>query len=258
MLFPELDPAGKIQTVANEGFRNIEFWSWRDKNLESVAEACEKTGTRVVNFSGQRKGDLIASAAHGELIADLEGTIPVARNLDCPYLMILSNELGDGGRVVNRHEELSPEEKHGNAVAGLRSSVSALPANVRLVLEVLNTRLDHPGYYLDSMQAASALVTEVDHPQLSILCDLYHMGMMGHDLPPLIERYADRIGYIHIADVPGRHEPGTGAVNWEDVFAALRASGYDGYIGFEYSPAADSTASLRSIRSLWERVVGSF
>jgi hydroxypyruvate isomerase len=123
----------------------------------------------------------------------------------------------------------------------------------RLVLETLNTKLDHPGYAVSSLATAARVVEAVGDPRFGILADLYHLGMMGEDLVPLVRRYGGMIGYIHVADVPGRHEPGTGKVDWVAVLEALRDSGYDGYAGFEFSPAGSSDAALEAIRALWDR-----
>ena len=120
------------------------------------------------------------------------------------------------------------------------------------MLEPLNTRIDHPGYFLQDMATAVALVKEIAHPRLKVLCDLYHLAVMGEDLEGIIDRHVDSIGHFHVADVPGRHEPGTGTLDWPALLRRIRERGYDGTIGFEYAPLADSAASLDSIRKLWD------
>ncbi len=256
MLFPGLAPEEKVDRVAAAGFEAVEFWGWRDKNLPALREACARSGVRVLNFSGHRRGSLIASATHQLLLADLAEAAAAAGALGCSYLMLLSNELGEGGRVMNSHPEIPAEEKRRNLRSGLERALEAAPAKVTLLLEPLNTRIDHEGNYLSDTAMAASLVREIGHPRLKVLCDLYHMGVMGEDLAATIERHMDAIGYFHVADFPGRHEPGTGSGGWAKLLRRIAAAGYQGVVGFEYAPAADSAESLRRIRRLWEEAVG--
>ena len=102
------------------------------------------------------------------------------------------------------------------------------------------------------METASSLVRDVGNPRLKILCDLYHLGVMGSDLEHVITTYLADIGYFHIADVPGRHEPGTGSVDWLALLRLIQKNGYEGYVGFEYFPLHDSDESLHAIQRLWQ------
>ena len=255
MLFPELSVIDRVDRIAAAGFSAIEFWGWRDKDLAALKAACDRAGVRVANFSGHRKGSLVARETHDIFREDLRDAVISAKGLGCSTLMLLSNELGEGGRVVDSYEGISPERKYASLREGLRSALDAAPDGFTLVLEPLNTRIDHPGYFLQDMATAVALVKEIAHPGLKVLCDLYHLAVMGEDLEGIIDRHADSIGHYHVADVPGRHEPGTGTLDWLALLRRIRDSGYDGTIGFEYAPLGDSAASLDSIRKLWERAM---
>jgi hydroxypyruvate isomerase len=254
MLFPNLPPHEKIARIASAGFRAVEFWGWRDKDIAALREACSRHGVRVANFSGHRRGDLVAPVTWGAFFDDLEDAVQTAAILDCSTLMVLTNELGEGGRVVNSYPGMSREEKRRNLVDGLKQAVERVPQELTLVLEPLNTRIDHSGYYLADMETAVSIVKEVDDPRLKILCDLYHLGTMDEDLEAIVEQHSRRIGYYHVADFPGRHEPGTGSADWRSLLRKIADSGYSGAIGFEYSPEHDSGQSLRTIRTLWEEL----
>ena len=99
-------------------------------------------------------------------------------------------------------------------VKALRDILAITPADFTLMLEPLNTRVDHPGYWLTDIPTAAGIVEEIGDSRLKILCDLYHMGVMGHDLNEIIDRFLPLIGYFHAADFPGRHQPGTGSADW--------------------------------------------
>jgi len=208
----------------------------------------------VANFSGQRQGSLIASDTHQKVLADLKDAIKAANKLNCPYLMLLTDELGEGGIVKQNFSEISPQEKYYNIISILEKAIQLTPDSITLVLEILNTKIDHPGYYLDNMETAVEIVKEINHPRLKILADLYHLGVMDHNIKQIINQYLPEIGYFHIADIPGRHEPGTGSVNWYSILKLIKDKGYKGFIGFEYCPINDSDKSLIKIKNLWSSV----
>jgi hydroxypyruvate isomerase len=255
MIYPGSDPAYKIRKIAEAGFRYVEFWGWRDKDIVSIISACSENEIRVVNFSGHRKGSLVAKETHERFLTDLKQAVSVADQINCSILMLLTNELGEGGVVEQPYNHIPQDEKHNNVRIGLEKALTVTPAKITLVLEPLNTRVDHPGYYLEDMETAVSLIRAINHPRLKILCDLYHLGVMGADLTTLITKYIDDIGYIHVADFPGRHEPGTGSANWPAILRLVKMKGYKGYVGFEYSPLNDSEESLKTIRTLWDKVM---
>jgi hydroxypyruvate isomerase len=123
-------------------------------------------------------------------------------------------------------------------------------AGVTLVLEPLNIHVDHPGYFLNTSKTGIQLVREVASPNIRLLYDIYHMQVMEGNLIDTLTKNLDVIGHIHVADVPGRHEPGTGEINYGNVFAALRQAGYMGYIGMEFAPTGDSNKAAAEALAL--------
>jgi hydroxypyruvate isomerase len=252
MIYTDRPYAERIGKVAEAGFRYIEFWDWRNKDLPGLKAACASTGVQVANFSGQRAGDLIAAETHPLVLRDYRDALAAARALGTRALMVLTNELGDGGAVKHTYAERADGRKEEDLRAGLRMLLENTPEDMTLLLEPLNTVLDHAGYHLCDMGRAVGLLAPLEDSRLKVLCDLYHQGMMGDDLTDIIRKLAPHIGYFHVADFPGRHEPGTGSADWIRILRAIRETGYNGFVGFEYSPAGDSTESLRRIRQLWE------
>jgi len=255
MLYPGLSAAEKIENIARIGFSKIEFWGWRDKDIPAIFKACRENEVTVVNFSGHRRGSLVAAETHDIFLADLKEAVEAANTLNCSILMVLCNELDEEGRVLNSYSDIPEDKKYLNLKSGLEKALAAAPEEITLVLEPLNTRIDHPGYFLDDMETAVSLIREINNPRLKILCDLYHLGVMGLDLKSLLTYYIEDIGYIHIADFPGRHEPGTGSADWATLLTIIKNCGYRGFVGFEYSPLNDSYESLRKISSRWQRIV---
>jgi hydroxypyruvate isomerase len=133
-LYSGLETEEKIARVAAAGFRHVEFWSWRDKNIPAVREVCRKHGVRVVNFSCHRVGSLVAKETHSDLFADAQDAVTTARALDCQTLMLLTNALNPDGSVANEFAEISDEVKFKSTVAASRELISRVPEDITLVL----------------------------------------------------------------------------------------------------------------------------
>ena len=257
MFFPEKTPEEKLGLIANYGFRNAEFWGFKDKDLDGLAKAAAASGMKLVNFSGHRAGDLIDAATHSVVLAEFAESAAAARKIGVSLLMVLSNALGPAGEVLHPSCGLPEEKKYRSLVEGLAKVLERLPSGLTLVLEPLNTAVDHPGYYLTDLEKAVRVLRDVGSPRLKLLCDFYHQAVMGDDPEELVRKYAEHFGHVHIADYPGRHEPGTGKGRWKEVLRLLRDRGYSGYVGFECSPQGSSEAALESIRNLWREALGS-
>jgi hydroxypyruvate isomerase len=166
-------------------------------------------------------------------------------------LFLLTDELGDDRSVRYQYPQLSAEEKYENVLAGLKTIAPlAEKAGVTLVLEPLNIYVDHPGYYLHGSALGFDLIRAVDSPNIRLLYDIYHMQVMEGNLITSLTHNLDVIGHIHVADVPGRHQPGTGEINYANVFKALKEAGYEKYIGLEFAPTVASEQAAAEALSL--------
>ena len=120
MLFPDLNPTEKIRKIAGQGFQFVEFWGWRDKDIPALAAACGREAVKVVNFSGHRRGSLVAEQTHDLFLEELQAAVDTALILECGTLMLLSNELTETGAVADTYTEIPPELKYRNVQRGLR------------------------------------------------------------------------------------------------------------------------------------------
>ncbi len=127
-------------------------------------------------------------------------------------------------------------------------------AGVTLVLEPLNILVDHPGYFLTSSREGFEIVEQVGSPAVKLLYDIYHQQVTEGNLIATITSHIDLIGHFHAADVPGRHEPGTGEINYANVLAAIDEAGYEGFIGLEYAPTVATAESLQAVLSMREEI----
>lgn len=256
MLYPGLSAPEKIRRIAGEGFFNVEFWGHGDKDSGELLSVCAETGSHIVNFSANRRGSLVDASTHNAIVQEIRESINVAKKLGTRTLMVLSNELGDGGVVLDHFSGIPEKTKRANTVEGLKKIAAILPEDFCIALEPLNTVLDHVGNFLSGTAQADDILREVDDARIGLLCDFYHMALMGEEPAATARQWASKILHVHIADYPGRHEPGTGEGHWHKTLRALRDGGFNGYVGFEFSPAGDSDLALKAVGKLWAEAVG--
>lgn len=149
-------------------------------------------------------------------------------------------------------EDLSDEEGIENCVSGYKEIIGyAEQKKVNLCLEMLNSRVDeemkgHPGYQGDRIEYCMEIINRVGSPRMKLLFDIYHVQIMEGDLITHIKKYKEHIGHYHVAGNPGRHEPDeTQEINFRPIMAAIRNTGYEGFVGHEFMPAGDPLEGLR-------------
>jgi hydroxypyruvate isomerase len=136
------------------------------------------------------------------------------------------------------------EEVHRTLVANVRHAAEVLgAAGITLLVEAVNDK-DIPGFHLTRTAQVLALLDEVGHPNVQVQYDVYHAQRMEGELAATLERHLPRIAHVQVADTPGRHEPGTGEIHFDFLFAHLDAIGYTGHVGCEYKPATTTAAGL--------------
>lgn len=228
--------------AAEAGFAQVEFWTASDKDLPPLEAAIRDTGLTVTAFVSEPTGRLVDPQTHDAFLAGIERSCGLAQRLNARNLIVVAGDARAGvGRDLQR-EALT--------TALRRAAPIAATYGVRLLLEPLNTRVDHPGYFLDSTSEALDVIRDVGEQSVALLYDMYHSIVMGEDPGSALDGAGALLGHVHIADAPGRHEPGAGAVDWRRQLAALRSVGYEGSIGLEYIPTRETSSTLGVIRDL--------
>ena len=157
---------------------------------------------------------------------------------------MLSDDRGVGGRNEPR-AGVTRKAQHEAVVAALKLAASiAEDAGLTLLVEPLNSVVDHKGYFLDRTPEGLDIIEEVDHPAVALLYDLYHSTMMGERLDTVLGGRGRLVGYVHVSDAPGRREPGSGTIDWPASLTMLKAIGYGGAIGLEYWPTGATGTRL--------------
>lgn len=248
MLFTERDFLDRFEAAAEAGFKGVEYVSPYEHEPDAVADCLRANNLRQVLFNlpagdwaaGER-GIAILPDRRDEFRASVATAIRYAKVLGCEQVNCLAGIAPAG---------VDPVLLHKTFVANLRDASAALKAaGIRLLVEAINTR-DMPGFFLNTSDQALRLIDEVGSDNLFFQYDVYHMQVMEGDLAETLSRNIEVIKHIQVADNPGRHEPGTGEINYPFIFRHLEQLGYDGWIGAEYKPAGKTKAGLGWIKAL--------
>jgi hydroxypyruvate isomerase len=244
MIFRDLPFTDRIAATKAAGLDTVEFWGWRNKDLDAVRAACDENGVNIATFGMDTGGPLTAG---GDIDALLTG---VAESIDAAQKLGVSTLLCTTGNV---QKDTSRKEQHDLIVAKLQAAAPLLEdAEITVVLEPLNVLVDHAGYYLVSSAEGFEIVDEVGSPNVKLLFDIYHQQISEGNVIRNLTANIDRIGHVHAADNPGRQEPGTGELNYAVIFRKLDEVGYPGYVGLEYRPSKEPGETLREVKALAE------
>lgn len=242
MIFAHQPFLERIDSVAQAGLGAFEFWDWPAKDVDQINERRRRHNLDVAAFIMEPRGSLVHNDARAELQDGVVRSLATAKMLDCRNLIVLV------GRQV---PDICRQEQHDNILRGLKQIAPlAEEAGVILLIEPLNVIVDHAGFYLSSSREAFEIVQEVGSPNIKVLFDIYHQQVSEGNLIANITEHLDLIGYLHVADVPGRHEPGTGEINYANLLRQVSQAGYEGFLGLEYRPSDDSFQSLEAIAGI--------
>jgi len=237
-LFTDAAPdfPGRIRAAHAAGLDAVEFWHWRNKDIDSIATALRETGLPLAAMVAEPMIALTDPANHEDFLAGLAESVAVAQRLGCPVLIAQT-----GDDLPGR----SRAEQRAALVAVLGRAADVLEGSgVRLGIEPLNTLVDHPGYYLWDTAEGLDILGEVNRPEIGMTYDIYHSGVMGEQTQAVIGDSAARIVHLHVADHPGRGAPGSGTLDLDARLSWLHARGYAGFVGLEYRPAGATVAPL--------------
>jgi len=254
MVFTDRPFLDRIQLVADAGFTFAEMWfgdltpaksagdARKSKQAAQIRAAAEKAGITMTNVvigspDGGIGSGLTDAARRPEWLQRTDATLAYCREANIGAAIVCTGNLVKG---------LSRAQMRQSVLDGLKATVErAKKAGITLLLEVLNDKIDHAGYFLTSFDEGAALCREVNSPWLKLLFDCYHMQIMEGDLTGHLRKNLDVIGHIHAAGHPGRHELWLGETNYPFLVRQLEAMGYQGVFALEYAPTLEPSESLR-------------
>jgi len=246
MLFNEVDFINRFERASRAGFRGVECHFPYECQKEELSEKLDNYGLELVlhnlppgDFSAGERGIACLPDRMGEFQAGVGLAIEYAKALKCPRLNCLAGI---------PPTEVPADRVRQTLVENLRFTATAMEKEgISLLVEALN-RYDFPGFYLSCTRDVLQLLKDVNHANLWIQYDIYHMQIMEGNLSRTIQDNLPRIAHIQLADNPGRHEPGTGEINFTNLFQFIDEAGYNGWLGCEYKPAGTTEQGLEWIK----------
>lgn len=242
MLFNELPFIERFAAAAAAGFRAVEFLFPYEYTPAELNEKLTHNHLELIlhnlpagNWTAGERGIACHPDRTEEFRKGVEKAIHYATHLGVPQLNCL---------VGIKPEKVSTEQARATIIENLRYAASALKKHsIKLLVEPCN-HFDIPGFALNTSAQAFDVIEQVDSDNLFLQYDIYHMQRMEGELAATIEKNIAKIAHIQLADNPGRHEPGTGEINYPFLFNHLDALGYQGWVGCEYKPLASTSDGL--------------
>jgi hydroxypyruvate isomerase len=240
MWWRKLDFLDRIRKAAEFGFPAIEFWPWRDRDIDAIAGLSEDLNLAIAQFTAWPfNPGMNDPANHDAVVKEVEASCRVAQRLKCKKMTVV------GG---NDQPGMTQRQMHANIIKALkRAAPIAEEHDVMLILEPMNIRVDHKGHCLYGSPDAVRICREVGSTHVKINWDLYHMQISEGDLCGHLAEGFDQVGYLQLADHPGRNEPGTGEVHYNRVLRQAYELGYRDYVGLECVPKTSELAAAKGV-----------
>lgn len=238
------DLLDRFRAARADGFDAADIWLWRDKPLDAIADVVAETGVQVHTFSVDPRASLVHPDEHATVLAGVRDAVPVAHRLNpggAPARMLMAS----GFQVPG----MTDADVRTQAVRVLREACRmAADGGTSILLEPVHMVIGGNPMAVRNIRQGLDLVEAVDHPALQLLADVYHHAVDGQALADAFDDRTGLIGHVQVADVEGRHEPGTGSLPWATLLPLLRQRGYAGAIGLEYLPTLPIAESLALTR----------
>lgn len=239
MMFSYCDFYERFAEVKNCGINTIEFWKWTNKDIDRVIESEMDVSIFNIDSSDEKLSydlsrGILNDGRVEDFLAALSESIPVYKKLNAKAMIVLIGEL-----------------KEYNEENVLKCLLAAKPIvekeGVTLIVEPLNN-IDRVSYSMPYAKPVFQLLKKVDSPNIKMLYDIYHQNMMDDFDIEEVKENIDLIGHFHVADAPGRHEPGTGNVDYVSILKEISNTSYDGYIGLEYRATKKDGETLEFLK----------
>lgn len=239
--FKDMDFCDAIRKVKELGFDAAETYDWKGLDLDAVKNTCAETGVELLSMC-TTEFNMTNPDMRETWLAGLKESCKAAKNANV-------------GRLITQVGQDTGKERafqHESIVAALKEAKPILEeTGTVIMIEPLNTIVDHKGYYLWQAAEAFDIVREADHPLVKVVYDIYHQQIMEGNIILNITNNLDCIAHLHSAGHPGRHDLQFGESDYKVIFAAVDKAGYKGACGLEYFPIGESEQSLKTFKEIY-------
>lgn len=236
----------KLQIAAKSGIQSVELVAEHakltDPQLDEMKKMIRSYNLTADTIIGQpewkgRPVSMVDPAQRVNFLKDIERAIVFSQKLEVPQIILMSGDAIPGKTYAEQFASLLEGCK--------RAGELAAKANVTLIVEPLNARVNHKGFFLTNNQEGLRLMKETDNPHVKLLFDIYHEQVQVGDVTRTLREAMPYVAVFHVADNPGRNDPGTGEINYPNIYKSIQKAGYTGYICMEYMPLGEPVASLK-------------
>ncbi|MBR5309106.1 MAG: TIM barrel protein [Clostridia bacterium] len=239
--FKNVDFCEAIRKCKELGFEFVETYKWKDLDLAEVRKTLDETGVTLLSMC-TTEFNLTNPEMREKWLDGLRETCEAAEKLGVKKLIT------QVGQDTGEPREL----QHKSIVDGLRAGAEILEKyDITIMIEPLNTYVNHPGYYLWSAVEGFDIIREVNHKNVKLIFDIYHQQVMEGNIIPNVTKNLDCIAHLHGAGHPGRHEMQSGESDYKNIIAAIDNAGYTGCLGLEYGPLMDPIESLKTAKEIY-------
>lgn len=252
-MWADLPWAERVRRAAAAGFDRVELWDWREPDdIDELAAVAKESGIEIAGFFGHHQGGLANPDDRELVLASLAEAVAVAERVGADQLHVFSDGMRRPEGHVTKPPPLTRDERQEAAIEGLHECLKLIEGKpMELCVESINT-VFVPGYFLADSDMAVALCREVGHPQVTMFFDCFHQQLVGGRLTDHLLHALPWTSSVHIADVPGRHQPGAGEINFHHIRRVLETAGYDRQLTFEVIPRdGDSEAAVAAIHEVF-------
>ncbi len=237
----------RLEKVAEAGYNQVElvgeYRKWSDEEFNRANAKRKELGIRFDVTAGLRHA-VGNPADRDAMLADVKNELPIMERIECPAVIIMSGNVVPG---------MPREQQHQSCIEGLKRAAALVEGKqiagepVRLLLENIDPE-ENPKYYLTSVAEGFEIIRAVNHPQVRLLYDFFHEQISEGNLIEKLRKNIEYTGLVHIADVPGRHAPGTGEIHYDNIYKTLAELNYSHNVAMEFLPLGDPVAELRAAK----------
>ena len=254
LMYTELPYEERFAAAKKDGFDAIEFYveGWEDKDLPRIRQLLEENEIAISAATGATPFSMCDPLQKDDYVGHIRKLVAACKVIGCPMLMCHSNLLDPETDYAAK--VLPYDYSYTTKISAMFDVLKTIApicaeAGVTVTLEPLS-ELAHPGYFMHDYEICADLVRAVNEPNIKGLFDCYHEYIGNGNLSASLTKHIDTIGHVHIADSPGRHEPGTGDINYRNVLKTLAQLPYDGYVAFEFYPTGSTADAIGAIKEI--------
>ena len=251
-LWADLPLPERARQAAMHGFDGVDLWDWRTEDMSALHDACCESGIQIAGFFGHSQGGFRDPRHRSQVLDNLAESIEMAEKVDASQLHLFSDGIRRPQAEITKPPSIPRIAQYQSCLDGLAEAARLVEDKpIELIVEALNT-VYIPGYFWDEVGITIEMCRVLNNPQVRMAFDCFHQQLVAGRLTDNLIEALPWAGRVDIGNVPGRHQPGVGEIDFHHIRKVLEQWGYDGQITFETVPfEGDNEACVKAIKSVF-------